>query len=170
VAQQHDPIAGVEPEGPQTLSRLCDRGEELTGADPAFALHQECAIAPALDAGEQLGEGAGPSGEHQAAMTAGQQRVMNLSEVMDRETSELETAMNELRDALSHKMDAAFAALHSKIDPLISQGAACTAIITQVDKRLTRLENEHSNEVGKLHSRIDDAIRTSLNTHPRPAK
>lgn len=102
--------------------------------------------------------------EHQAAITAGQQRVVNLSEVMDRETSELESALSSLRDTLTARMDAAFAALHSKIDPLSSHSAAASALIAQIDKRLTRLEDEHTSEVGKLHSRIDDAVRTALST------
>lgn len=100
--------------------------------------------------------------EHQAAITAGQQRVVNLSEVMDRETSELEQAMDSLRESITTRMDSAFAALHSKIDPLISHSAGAAALINQIDKRLTRLENEHSTEVGKIHSRIDDAVRTAL--------
>jgi hypothetical protein len=100
--------------------------------------------------------------EHQAAITAGQQRVVNLSEVMDRETSELEQAMTQLREAISLKMDNAFATLAAKIDPLISHSAGAAALIGQIDKRLSRLESEHSTEVGKLHTRIDDAVRTAL--------
>lgn len=100
--------------------------------------------------------------EHQNAITEGQRRVVSLSEVMDKETGELEQALSDLRDSLGSKMDAAFAALTAKIDPLLAQGAASAAVIAQVDKRLTNLEERHTAEVGKLHSRIDDAVRTSL--------
>lgn len=100
--------------------------------------------------------------EHQAAITAGQQRVVNLSEVMDKETGELEEALSDLRDSLGSKMDQAFATLTAKIEPLLAQGAASAAVIAQVDKRLTSLEERHTGEVSKLHSRIDDALRASL--------
>lgn len=104
--------------------------------------------------------------EHQNAITEGQRRVVNLSEVMDRETSELESAIGGLRDSLGTRMDAAFAALHLKMDPLIKASAAAAALIDQIDKRLSRLEEQHTHEVTRLHARIDDAIRTSLTAKP----
>jgi SMC interacting uncharacterized protein involved in chromosome segregation len=96
--------------------------------------------------------------EHQAAITAGQQRVVNLSEVLNKETSELEDALDKLRDGLSHKIDSAFAALHAKVDPLAAHSASASALIDQIDKRLSRLELDHSEAVSKLHNRIDDAM------------
>ncbi|GEP46420.1 hypothetical protein [Brevifollis gellanilyticus] len=106
--------------------------------------------------------------DHQAAIAAGQERVISLSQVMDRETGDLESAIAQLRDTLGAKMDAAFAALHLKIDPLIKASAAASALIDQIDKRLSRLEGQHTHEVRKLHSRIDEALRASL-TAPRAA-
>jgi chromosome segregation ATPase len=97
--------------------------------------------------------------EHQNATTEGQRRVVNLAEVMKHETSELETSLDKLRDSLSAKMDSAFAALHSKMDPLIRQSASAEALISQIDKRLTRLEDDHAEKSKHLHARIDDAMK-----------
>lgn len=102
--------------------------------------------------------------EHQAAITAGQQRVVNLSEVMDKETGELENALTSLRISLSDKIDSAFRELHTKMEPLISHSASASALIEQIDKRLTRLEDAHTDEVKNLHKRLDDTIRMSTKT------
>ena len=99
--------------------------------------------------------------EHQAAITAGQQRVVNLSEVMDKETSELESALTSLRISLGDKIDAAFKELHAHMEPLIRHSASASALIDQIEKRLTRLEVAHTDEVKNLHKRLDDTIRLS---------
>lgn len=64
-----------------------------------------------------------------------------------------------LHDALGTRMDAAFTTLHQKIDPLIQSAATATALIDQIDKRLSRLESLHTHEVRDLHTRIDEALR-----------
>lgn len=97
--------------------------------------------------------------EHQAAITAGQQRVVNLSEVMDKETGELEAALHGLRDAVFEKMDRAFQTLTEKIDPVISRNAAHDAVIPLITQRIEVLEKNHHEAVKHLNSRIDDAMK-----------
>lgn len=97
--------------------------------------------------------------EHQAAVTAGQQRVVSLSEVMDNETTELERALTAMREAFFTRLDAAFQTLSAKIDPVVASNAAHHAVLPLLADRMNKLESAHQESVSQLTRRVDDAIR-----------
>lgn len=96
--------------------------------------------------------------EHQAAITAGQQRVVNLSEVMDRETSELENAMAHLRESLFEKIDHITATLSAKIDPLVVACANHSTLLPRLERDIEAEKRERLDSIGKIHNRVNDAI------------
>lgn len=97
--------------------------------------------------------------EHREAIRAGENRVINLSEVFDSKHSELNATLERIRTDLNNRMDENFTRLHVKIDPLAAQSASSSALIAQIDKRLTMLEEQHNTSVRNLNSRIDDAMQ-----------
>ena len=102
--------------------------------------------------------------EHHAAITAGQQRVTNLAEVMDAETSELEGKLEALRESIFEKLDTITSTLSAKIDPLVTECARHSTAIPMIKENHERLEDDHRQAVAKIHNRIDDCMKLRAGT------
>ena len=99
--------------------------------------------------------------QHQAAVTAGQNRVTALSEVLDEETSEILERVEKLREGLTEKLDREFRLLHEKISQQGMRVAAHHAEIPNLKERLEDLTDRYNTAIPAIHRRIDDAVRLS---------
>ena len=69
VGEQHDPLAGLNPQRLKPFPRGAHRGEEVAEGDASLALDQEGALRPALHPGEHLGERSRPLGVEKSWMS-----------------------------------------------------------------------------------------------------
>lgn len=99
--------------------------------------------------------------QHQAAVTAGQQRVTALSEVLDQETTEIMDRVERLREGLTEKLDREFRSLHEKLAQMGERVAAHHAEIPNLKERLEDLTDRYNTAIPAIHRRIDDAVRLS---------
>lgn len=97
--------------------------------------------------------------QHEAALRAGATRVTNLSEVMDRETSEITTKVDALQKTITERLDDGFEKLHEKINKIALQTAGHARDIPHIDEKVDALTQRYNEAIPKLHSRIDDAIK-----------
>jgi len=76
--------------------------------------------------------------QHTAVIKAGEDRVRNLSEVMDSETAEIKNALNDL----SHKVEGLTAALHEKINHVAIDVSRHGAQIQGVESQLFLVQQQ----------------------------
>ena len=97
--------------------------------------------------------------QHQAAVTAGQNRVTALSEFFDQETKEIVARVERLQESVTEKLDREFKALHEKLNKVALQAASDHTDILNVKERLGDLTERYNRSIPDLHRRIDDTVR-----------
>jgi hypothetical protein len=76
--------------------------------------------------------------QHAAAIKAGEDRVRNLSEVMDSETAEIKTCLHDL----SHKVEALTTALHEKINSVALEVARHGEAVTNLQSSVFLIQQK----------------------------
>lgn len=95
---------------------------------------------------------------HNAAVLAGQQRVTDLSTVVDTETDAIAAKIEAMQTRLSEKLDREFAGLHEKLNAAASKVAAHDEAVANLKERIADLAERYNAAMPKLHSRIDDLV------------
>lgn len=96
---------------------------------------------------------------HQAAATAGQQRLTDLANVLDSEAEKLSDEIDGIKQHILERMDRLHAELANKLDSVTALVNRHDATIPQIDLRVKQLTEDHVQSVQRLHNRIDDAMR-----------
>lgn len=97
--------------------------------------------------------------QHSQAATAGTQRVMALSEVIDTRTGEIEHKLEGSMKELMLRMDAGFKDLSEKLAAVSVQGARHDATLPHLSERITALTDRYNEAVPSIHRRIDELTK-----------
>jgi hypothetical protein len=97
--------------------------------------------------------------QHMQAATAGHQRVMALSEVIDTRTGEIEQKLEVSMKEVLLRMDEGFKDLSEKLAAVSIQGARHDATLPHLSERITALTDRYNEEVPSIHRRIDDLTK-----------
>lgn len=97
-----------------------------------------------------------------AALKAGENRVTDLSKVMDRETAEIKERVDSLEEKLLDKLERISGTITDKISGLAVEAAKHGASIPDLDRRISELSQRYNEAIPRIHSRIDDAMKKGI--------
>lgn len=98
---------------------------------------------------------------HNATLKAGENRVTDLSKVMDRETKEVKDRMDDLEEKLLNRFDQLSSKITEKLTALAVNDARHDEAIPNLSNRVSDLSARYNETIPKIHDRINDLMQRS---------